>query len=1309
MDYTYWYDHDYTTRQSGCIGSGGLQLDVSQLAEGMHTISIQLGSGRTAQLQEYVFYKPIRLDSLYGRFAMDYTYWYDHDYATRQSGSISSCSLQLDVSQLAEGMQTISIQLGSGRTAQLQEYVFYKLIRTDSLYSQFTMDYTYWYDHDYATRQSGSISSGSLQLDVSQLAEGMHTISIQLGSGRTAQLQHYHFFKPIVSLLDSSRHIVKYEYFLNGDEQQKRVAMVAPCDTFQLVALLPVDTLPLCSTSFQFVPNGGHPIIYAKNNVTFRFYTNDRRYVEQSADYADEHVKDTIVADTLERDTTKIIACPTNNRIHWFKLSAGVGDSLSFRTSHPCSMQLFAPSGQEVFASEGSGSLAWDGCHAREEGVYYLAVHDAEGAANLAVSYQWIYRYAVLAQDVSEVGDRHQSIITLDGNGFDSIQSVYLHKDGKDTVWSQLAYAPHNALLRVLFQFDNVAQGIYDMHLTFAGGEQITLEKCLRVMPYYEGEIISTLEAPETTLQDTMRHTLKITNTGNVSALDMPVAFRIIATKRRICCPKVNVTTRTRDGIPRNETISTGGTPLGNGLSDQDKGKLKEWVDKTYGDDLLFNKSEEEGGYEVRENTLFVDVPPYGSVEISMDIPHTFMAGEGIEYDYVVPQYNRYTYHEIAQQEDQAAGGQTGIGTWWCEHHDKVECAANVAAMGMEAAGVSAMVGFGVQAAATISGAISTYLCNQDISPTDPIAAGMLPMQAVKAMTSGSLLEGSSRLLDGWKSAVGKVGGITTAASCIKAFWPSRDKRHTKRTTKIAPSDPNDIVGYTAASGSKSVGKEQQQLDYLIEFENDSLVASAMARTVVITDTLDADVFDLGSFAADGVTIGQQTINLDGLQHSTRTLDMRPAIDMIAQVELDYSAESGIATWTFSSLDPLTLAPTTSDSLGFLSIGGTGEVHFTINRKPHLPDSTLIANRAHIKFDREAPMATSTWVNIIDNHPPTSAVSNVSYANGQATIAIVASDNLSGTWRYDVYGLLPSDQWLPLAMNVPADTVAVVDATEGQYAAFLTLATDSAGNAETMASPQDTAKYTLTLLCDTTQGRIVGAGQYAAGDTATIEAIASRCHHFSQWSDGVADNPRRIVLTCDSSLTALFAEDIVAHEHKDVSACDTYTWFSATGTDSTYTNSGHYLHSYTNAGGCTQVDTLHLTLHRSTTDTLTATAYGAYEWRGRQLTSSGFCTDSLLSIYGCDSILVLQLSITHTQSIATVDGESITLYPNPTSGKLVVVADQLQSVEVYNVSGQRVLAVLHGRELDLSSLPSGVYTLRIAAGQATHLTRVVKQ
>ena len=85
-------------------------------------------------------------------------------------------------------------------------------------------------------------------------------------------------------------------------------------------------------------------------------------------------------------------------------------------------------------------------------------------------------------------------------------------------------------------------------------------------------------------------------------------------------------------------------------------------------------------------------------------------------------------------------------------------------------------------------------------------------------------------------------------------------------------------------------------------------------------------------------------------------------------------------------------------------------------------------------------------------------------------------------------------------------------------------------NPRTVTISQDTVfvahfapnAYTVTLSCNSTMGSVQGGGSYNYLDTATLTAVPGLGHHFTQWSDGSTANPRTLVVTSDTTLTAQF-------------------------------------------------------------------------------------------------------------------------------------------------------------------------------------------
>ena len=111
---------------------------------------------------------------------------------------------------------------------------------------------------------------------------------------------------------------------------------------------------------------------------------------------------------------------------------------------------------------------------------------------------------------------------------------------------------------------------------------------------------------------------------------------------------------------------------------------------------------------------------------------------------------------------------------------------------------------------------------------------------------------------------------------------------------------------------------------------------------------------------------------------------------------------------------------------------------------------------------------------------------------------------------------------------------------------------------------------------------------------------------------------------CDSTITLHLTINKSVEVEETIEACDSYTWNNIT-----YQRSGDYVQRLTAANGCDSVVTLHLTIHKSVEVVTTETACDSYTWdvNGQTYSVSGTYTDTLQTLHGCDSIVVLRLTI----------------------------------------------------------------------------------
>ncbi|MCB2220711.1 MAG: T9SS type A sorting domain-containing protein [Bacteroidetes bacterium] len=197
----------------------------------------------------------------------------------------------------------------------------------------------------------------------------------------------------------------------------------------------------------------------------------------------------------------------------------------------------------------------------------------------------------------------------------------------------------------------------------------------------------------------------------------------------------------------------------------------------------------------------------------------------------------------------------------------------------------------------------------------------------------------------------------------------------------------------------------------------------------------------------------------------------------------------------------------------------------------------------------------------------------------------------------------------------------------------------------TYTASNNTATYTLTNAagCDS----VVTLDLTVHYSNTGVDIITA-CDSIT-WIDGItytaSNNTATYTLTnaagCDSVVTL----DLTVHYSNAgidiITACDSYTWIDGI----TYTASNNTAtYTLTNVAGCDSVVTLDLTVNYSNTGVDIITACDSYTWiDGITYTASNnTATYSLTNVAGCDSVVMLDLTIDTVDVSVTVTDPTIT-------------------------------------------------------------------
>ena len=189
-----------------------------------------------------------------------------------------------------------------------------------------------------------------------------------------------------------------------------------------------------------------------------------------------------------------------------------------------------------------------------------------------------------------------------------------------------------------------------------------------------------------------------------------------------------------------------------------------------------------------------------------------------------------------------------------------------------------------------------------------------------------------------------------------------------------------------------------------------------------------------------------------------------------------------------------------------------------------------------------------------------------------------------------------------------------------------------------------------------------------------------------------AQNGCDSVMTLDLTITQ--PTDTIIYER----ACESYTWYGII-----LTESGKYTQTYTSVTGCDSSVTLNLTILPNYTvfDTLRLRmADLPYYFAAADttiVTAPTVFSYTRETVDGCDSTIIMTVFVTDV-NIPTFDEFGLSIYPNPTTDRIFVEGDNIESISLFNITGQLIGSqpVSSKRtEMALNNLAEGIYLIKV--------------
>lgn len=1023
--YRLWFDNNPENMVTGKCTGQPIIIDAKELDDGFHLVHAQVENVTPSKPHTSMFIKIPQtqgVDYLMCAFMVDGK-MYKQEKVPSKGGNVS---WNLDAVDITPGLHKAQafVVTPSGAATGLKETFFYRAMTTQE---RGNMKCLYSVDGSEHYTEAGTLSGNlyHFNLDLSGLDDGFHQLSYMLvgEDGTSSRVMSSYFYKTVAG----GNGITQYDYWLNDNEENRQtVKLDKRTNPLHVITLLPVEQIPIRSSSFKFEIDGsGKPMLYAKNDLHARFCDASGRLTESSRSFVDYRsaIEINDIDNITDAEGSVNADMPNENGILWYSVLANIGDSIAVKGNRASTLQIFSPTGKEIYSASGAESMSFGGCHAYEKGKYYIAQHDIAGTIGNTVNldYQHIDKYAVLKYAPGKLGKGNMNFdISLFGNGMDKLKKVEIKRNGNLMLASEKFKNVSLSYADIAFERkDTVSMsGKYDIVLTFNDGKEEDILAAANAIEFeetFDKGIEAEFESTRT-LAYPYPVKLKLKNNSNVEKKNLQIVFGYDNTERLFDVKYNNFKLSLPDGTEFNSVSQL-----------------------HYKDSLLKSNM---------VNMMVPSIAPYGEavLQFGIDAPgHTLLNLYAtvlpcIPQDSIDAHKKNYKTRAISRatlKDRDNCTFQWTRDTRGCLHMG-MYCPAGESAGGLAYAGAGESCGsIGYTGPGESAGSIGRT--NNGDSPF------------MGGESAGSIANGNGTIL----TALPTENAIHTAPIARVVYkngiyCPDPPKKYPVET--LVPGDPNDIFGYKSEADTTFVRKGYKDLYYTIEFENSPELATASAHTIIVRDTLDAKLFDLSTYEPTSIKIGNVVTELSGEKSFVKTVDLRPAINVIAEVKAMYDEKNGIAVWTISSLDPMTMEPTDNPMSGVLPINsngdGQGEISFNIKLKDNLDDGTEISNRAAIVFDREEPILTPVWTNTVDAIAPESKITFAANTANNITLRFDAADNRSGVWKYNLYVQEVKDgKWTGVEDEITTPEY-TFKGVEGFDYGFCVMAVDSAGNVE---------------------------------------------------------------------------------------------------------------------------------------------------------------------------------------------------------------------------------------------------------------------
>ena len=148
--------------------------------------------------------------------------------------------------------------------------------------------------------------------------------------------------------------------------------------------------------------------------------------------------------------------------------------------------------------------------------------------------------------------------------------------------------------------------------------------------------------------------------------------------------------------------------------------------------------------------------------------------------------------------------------------------------------------------------------------------------------------------------------------------------------------------------------------------------------------------------------------------------------------------------------------------------------------------------------------------------------------------------------------------------------------------------------------------------------------------------------------------------------------------------------------------------------GCKSFDTVKVIVNNISNNTISESGLDSVVVNGQTYTSTGTYTQTLTNAAGCDSILTINVTINTSAGLTDFEALQINAFPNPSSGIIKIQGIEklgvIYGINIQNSEGRILKKISKDySEINISDLRSGIYFLNILHENGEGIIRIIKK